>query len=194
MRQITGVLLAAGSSARFGTNKLLVPLADGTPLAVVAARHLRAAVARCVAVVRPGDSELVFLLRAEQLQIVECARAQDGMGASLACGISACADADAWLIALADMPFVLPDTIARVAAALRAGATLAAPIFQGRRGHPVGFARRFAPSLLALSGDRGARILLAQYDAQLTRVACDDPGILRDVDTPADIAQRSAAD
>jgi molybdenum cofactor cytidylyltransferase len=194
MRQITGVLLAAGSSARFGTNKLLVPLADGTPLAVVAARRLRAAVARCVAVVRPDDSELVFLLRAEQLQIVECARAQDGMGASLACGISACADADAWLIALADMPFVLPDTIARVAAALRAGATLAAPIFQGRRGHPVGFDRRFAPSLLALSGDRGARTLLAQYDAQLTRVACDDPGILRDVDTPADIAQRSAAD
>jgi molybdenum cofactor cytidylyltransferase len=194
MRQITGVLLAAGSSARFGTNKLLVPLADGTPLGVAAARRLRAAVARCVAVVRPGDSELVSLLRAEQLQIVECARAQDGMGASLACGISACADADAWLIALADMPFVLPDTIARVAAALRAGATLAAPIFQGRRGHPVGFARRFAPSLLALSGDRGARILLAQYDAQLTRVACDDPGILRDVDTPADIAQRSAAD
>jgi molybdenum cofactor cytidylyltransferase len=116
------------------------------------------------------------------------------MGASLACGISACADADAWLIALADMPFVLPGTIARVAAALRGGAALAAPIFQGRRGHPVGLDRRFAPALLALTGDTGARTLLAQYDAQLIRVACDDPGVLRDVDTPADIAQRSAAD
>lgn len=186
MRQLAGVLLAAGSSARFGTNKLLVPLADGVPMSVAAARHLRASVDRCVAVVRPGDSELAALLAAEQLQVIECARAPEGMGASLACGIGACIDADAWLIALADMPFVLPDTIARVAAAMRGGATLAAPIFQGRRGHPVGFERRFAPALLALTGDAGARALLAQYDAQLTRVACDDPGILRDIDTPAD--------
>lgn len=191
MRQLAGVLLAAGSSARYGTNKLLVPIADGVPMAVAAARHLRAAVDRCVAVVRPGDSALAALLAAEQLQVIECARAPQGMGASLACAIGACIDADAWLIALADMPFVLPNTIARVAAALRGGATLAAPVFQGRRGHPVGFDRRFAPALLALTGEAGARTLLAQYDAQLTRVACDDPGILRDIDTPADFAQRS---
>lgn len=194
MRRVTGILLAAGASARFGTNKLLVPLANGTPLAVAAARHLRAAVDRCVAVVRSEDSDLGSLIKAEQFQVVECARAQDGMGASLACGIRASTDADAWLIALADMPFVLPDTIARVAAALRAGAPLAAPIFQGRRGHPVGFDRRFAPSLLALTGDTGARTLLARCDAQLTRVECDDPGVLRDVDTPNDVAQRSVAD
>jgi molybdenum cofactor cytidylyltransferase len=194
MRQVAGVLLAAGSSTRFGTNKLLVPLVDGTPLAVVAARHLRAVVDRCVAVVRPDDSELVSLFAAERLQVVECARAQDGMGASLAYGIGASADADGWLIALADMPFIRPHTIAEVAGALRSGATLAAPVFQGRRGHPVGFARRFAPSLLALSGDTGARRVIAQHEAELTHVLCDDPGILRDVDRPADIVQRIAAD
>jgi molybdenum cofactor cytidylyltransferase len=188
MRQITGVLLAAGASRRFGTNKLLVPLADGTPLAVAAARHLRAAVDPCVAVVRRGDDELAALLAAEQLQVVECARARHGMAASLACGIRASAFADGWLIALADMPFVLPETIARVAAALRSGAALVAPVFEGRRGHPVGFDRRFAPSLLALRGEAGARALLAQYDRLLMRVACHDPGILRDVDTPADVA------
>jgi molybdenum cofactor cytidylyltransferase len=193
MRDVTGVLLAAGSSARFGTNKLLVPLADGTPLAVVAARHLRAAVDRCVAVVRPDDSELVSLLTAERLQVIECARSQDGMAASLACGIGASADADAWLIALADMPFIHPHTIAQVVGALRGGAPLAAPVFQGRRGHPVGFARRFAPSLLALSGDTGARRVIAQHEAELTQVLCDDPGVLRDVDAATDIAQRLAA-
>jgi molybdenum cofactor cytidylyltransferase len=194
MRQVVGVLLAAGSGTRFGTNKLLVRLADGTPLAVAAARHLRAAVDRCVAVVRPQDHELVSALEAEGLQLVECARAQEGMGASLACGVSASPEADAWLIALADMPFVLPRTIAQVATVLRGGASLAAPVFRGRRGHPVGFDRRFAPSLLALTGDTGARTLLTQHDAELTRVVCDDPGVLRDIDTPADFASRSAAD
>lgn len=194
MRQVTGVLLAAGSGTRFGTSKLLVRLADGTPLAVAAARHLRPAVDRCVAVVRPHDSELASVLMAEGLQVVGCVRAQEGMGASLACGIGACAEADAWLVALADMPFILPRTIAQVAATLRSGAPLAAPVFRGRRGHPVGFDRRFAPSLLALAGDAGARMLLAQHDAELTRVVCDDPGVLRDIDTPADIAPRSAAD
>jgi molybdenum cofactor cytidylyltransferase len=193
MRHVAGVLLAAGASTRFGTNKLIAPLPDGTPIAVAAARALRAAVEECVAVVRPGDRALAALLMTERLQVVECPRAGEGMGASLACGVGACAGADAWLIALADMPFVRLHTIAQVAAALRGGATLAAPLFAGRRGHPVGFARRFGPALLALSGDAGARELVAQHHAELTALACDDPGVVRDIDTHADLLVPAAA-
>jgi molybdenum cofactor cytidylyltransferase len=72
-----------------------------------------------------------------------------------------------------------------VAEALRNGASLAAPVFGGRRGHPVGFARDWFEALAGLEGDRGARDVLAAHAAALALVPCDDPGILVDVDVPS---------
>jgi molybdenum cofactor cytidylyltransferase len=69
---ITGILLAAGYSKRFGSDKLLYPLADGTPMAVAAAQKLYATVNPVLAVVRPESIELADLLSAEGLQIVNC--------------------------------------------------------------------------------------------------------------------------
>ncbi len=187
MRRVTGILLAAGSSRRFGANKLLAPLSDGTPLAVAAARRLIAAVPEAIAVVRPGDVELAAVLGAQGLRIVECAQAQCGMGHSLAAGVAAAGAADAWLIALADMPSIEDSTLASVVAHLVAGSELVAPFHAGRRGHPVGFAAGFGAELLSASGDTGAREILARHASLLTRLDVDDPGILLDVDTPADL-------
>ena len=190
---ITGVLLAAGDSSRFGADKLLHPLPDGTPLAVLSARHLAAAVPRALAVVRTEEGPLARLLASEGLEIVACPRAAEGMGASLACGVAAAPEVAGWIITLADMPFVLPATIARVAAALAQGASIAAPVFHGRRGHPVGFGREFREELLALTGDIGARSILAVHPGKLTLVECDDHGILRDIDAPEDLDPADAA-
>jgi molybdenum cofactor cytidylyltransferase len=187
-RGITGILLAAGSSTRFGGNKLLHPAADGRPVAVAAAHALAAGVDRALAVVRPGDDQLPPMLRAAGLEVIVNERAADGMGASLACGVTAAADAAGWLVALADMPFLRPDTVAAVVRALADGADIAAPVHAGRRGHPVGFGRLFEAELRALCGDSGARTLLDRHRDRMVLVAVDDPGTLRDLDRPADVA------
>jgi molybdenum cofactor cytidylyltransferase len=183
-----GILLAGGASTRFGADKLLHPLPDGTPIAVASFRNLDAVLARIVAVVRPGAGELVRFLRARGAEVTVCDRADDGMGATLAHAVAAARDAGGWVVALADMPFIRSETIRRVAERLGAGAAIAAPRFHGERGHPVGFARRYGDALAALGGDAGARDLLRAEAGALEVFDCDDPGVVRDVDTPADLA------
>lgn len=193
--RIVGILLAAGRGVRFGGDKLLAPLASapadvapGTPVGVAAGRHLVDALPDSLAVVRPADTALAARLRAIGLRIVACPAADDGMGASLACGAAAAQDADGFVVALADMPWIAPATIRAVAAALAGGADIAAPSFDGERGHPVGFARRHRAALAALAGDRGARPLLEANRKRVTLIAVDDAGVVRDVDTRDDLA------
>jgi molybdenum cofactor cytidylyltransferase len=193
--QLTGILLAAGRGARFGGAKLLAPLpaaahgaSAGTAVGVAACLHLIAVVPTVVVVVRPGDSVLADLLRAAGARVIDCARADEGMGASLACGVAAASDADGWIVALADMPWIAPATIAVVADSLRGGADIAATSHIGVRGHPVGFARRHYDVLAGLTGDEGAKAILAEHRDRLQLIEVADGGVLRDVDTPADIA------
>ena len=182
---IVGILLAAGRSARFGRDKLLAALADGTPMAVAALGNLAPAVDSVVAVVRPGDAAIAAVLAAKAARITECPRAADGMGESLAWGVRAAPAARGWVVALADMPWIPRATIGRVVGALRGGESIAAPTWQGRRGHPVGFAAAHYGELIALSGDAGARSILERH--AVSGVAADDEGVLRDVDAPGDL-------
>jgi molybdenum cofactor cytidylyltransferase len=187
--KVVAILLAAGSASRFGADKLQHRLPHGVPLAVQSARHLKAVFGEDVlAVVRPESKELADLLRAEGCRLVRCERAADGMGASLACGVAAAGAADAYLVALADMPFIRPSSITAVRDALAAGVPLAAPYFRAHRGHPVGISSRFREELLRLRGDEGAKALLAQHAAEIAKVAVGDPAVLRDIDTPGDLA------
>lgn len=184
---IVGVLLAAGAGRRFGGDKLLAELRDGQSVAVHACRQLRPAVDRLVAVVRPGADILAAQLAATGAEIAVCERAERGMGASLAHGVAQAPEADGWLIALADMPLVASADARRVADTLRAGAAMAVPVAADRRGHPVGFARRFGQELSALDGDSGARGLLARYAAEVVEIVVADAGAWHDIDTGADL-------
>jgi molybdenum cofactor cytidylyltransferase len=186
-RPIVGILLAAGRSTRFGSDKLLVPLADGVPVAIAALSNLAQAVDDVVAVVRPGDEPLARALGAGGARVTACPRASEGMGASLAWGVRASPLASAWLVALADMPWIRAQSVARVAEAMKNGASIAAAGCRDIRGHPVGFASTFYADLVALSGDEGAKAILSRQ--RISIVETGDNGVLRDVDTPEDLAR-----
>ena len=187
---VVGLLLAAGAGTRFGADKLSHSLPHGVPIAVQAARHLKPAVSRIVAVVRPSAVELARNLSAEGCEVAVCENAAEGMGASLACAARAAGPAEAYLVALGDMPFVRPSSAAAVRDALAAGAELAAPYWRARRGHPVGLSAKFFAQLLTLQGDEGAKKLLAAHHDRLVKIPVGDPGVIRDIDTPADLAPR----
>ena len=187
MTEVVGILLAAGSAKRFGAPKLMHPLDDGTPIGVAAARSLIQAVPNSIAVVRPDDHRLIEAFSALGLKIVENPLADEGMGTSLAAGVSAAANANGWLTSLADMPWIRPETIHMLADRLQNGASMVAPVYGGRRGHPVGFAHRWGENLRTLSGDEGARSLISEHADDLVLQTTMDAGVLADIDHPSDL-------
>lgn len=189
---IRAILLCGGVAKRFGTAKLLAAMPqDATPIGVRAARSLIEGAGNALAVLRAGDDALARALRDAGCEVVESADCARGMGASIAAGVKASRDAEGWLIALADMPRILPATHRAVVDALKRGAKLAAAVdATGRRGHPVGFSSEYFADLAALDGDQGARSVIERHRAWLEVVRVDDPGIFFDIDTPGDLAGR----
>jgi molybdenum cofactor cytidylyltransferase len=202
-----GILLAAGLGSRFDPagvrNKLTEPLpagpSRGLPVAFVAARRLRAALPRVIAVVRPGiastdaarhSDTLRKLLAQAGCEVLVSADAERGMGAALAAAVRSSLDARGWIVALADMPAIAPATMLSIAEAViapDAGAdTIVAPRHDGMRGHPVGFGAAHRAALAALDGDEGARALLREHAVRYIDTL--DAGVVRDVDTPHDLA------
>lgn len=188
-RGIVGVLLAAGIGSRFGGDKLLYRLPDGTPMAVAAAVSLRSACSDTIAVLRPHHDALASLLTAAGCKIIFCTDANEGMGHSLAAGVQATSDASGWVVALADMPFIATASHQAVVSRLRLGASLAASQYHGQRGHPVGFSRIWFDQLTAMTGDEGGKTILEKHRNDLVLCPVEDPGVLRDIDKREDLIE-----
>lgn len=188
-QKIVAILLAAGRGKRFDPagqqDKLLQRLPDGQLVASQSAANLKLVFERVVAVVRPGQQRLMQVLREAGCETSVCVDADQGMASSLQHGLALAAEADAWLVALADMPFVQLETLRHMRTALLDGHTIVVPNYGGRRGNPVGFSQQTRPALQQLQGDAGARSLLS--GSAVYHLEVDDPGILRDIDTPADL-------
>ena len=111
----------------------------------------------------------------------------DGLGTSLKAGIAAVpAEADGAIVCLGDMPQVDAGLIDRLIAAFdpERGALVVVPTFDGRRGNPVVWSRRFFHDLMAISGDIGARHLIGSYAEAVVEVPVAGEAALTDVDTP----------
>jgi molybdenum cofactor cytidylyltransferase len=190
-RRVAGVVLAAGTSARFGgANKLLADL-DGEPLVRHAARTLAdAGLDPLVAVVGHEADRVRAALDGLSVDAVENPDYARGQATSVRAAVGALDPdvVDAAVFALGDMPRVSPDAVALLVAAHRAGRGSAlAAAHEGTRGNPVLFDARHFPALAGVSGDVGGReILRSGTDSAL--VETGDSGVGRDVDTRDDLA------
>lgn len=183
----TVVVLAAGKGSRFkgSAHKLEQSLGDlsvlGSTLHNAVESHLPVVVVTTAALAASARR----LVSAEDVVVVPEDDSGYGMGHSIAAGVAARADSPGWLLLPGDMPMVRPDTLQAVAAALEDHAVAYAQ-HHGRRGHPVGFSAELVSELMRLTGDDGARRIVARYPA--VGVDVEDPGVLVDVDTEADLA------
>jgi CTP:molybdopterin cytidylyltransferase MocA len=158
----------------------------------VAAALLAGGVEELVAVLNPTVPGLREALPADpRVRWVAAPPAPSGQIASLRAGLRALSpSSEAALVALVDQPAVRSVTVAALVQAFReSGASLILPVHQGRRGHPVCFARALYPELLEAPEEEGARAVVRRHRAFLREVAADDPGIHQDVDTPDDLAR-----
>jgi molybdenum cofactor cytidylyltransferase len=187
MSRPTVVVLAAGKGSRFkgSAHKLEQSLGGLSVLGNTLRNAIESHLPVVVVTTEALAADAARLVAARDVLVLPQATAALGMGHSIAAGVAARADSPGWLLLPADMPLVRPATLLAVAAALQHHAVAYAQ-HHGRRGHPVGFSAELYSELMMLSGDEGARRIVARYPA--IGVDVDDPGVLVDVDTEADLA------
>ena len=185
-RRIGALVLAAGFARRFGADKLKTPMPDGKPLIGHTLENISSAFDEILIVSRPETG-----LDPGKWPVTLFDGAEQGMGASLAWGISRLPDWDGCMICLADMPFVQPRTYRSLAAELTPE-NIVIPSLAGRRGNPVGFGRRFFADLSELNDERGGRKIVRRHEADVLEIPVEDPAVLMDIDTPADLSRYQA--
>ena len=196
-RRIAAVVLAAGRSTRMGgPNKMIAEIAR-RPLIRIAAEEAVASRAKPVIIVTGHQrGEVEKAVAGLPVEIVHNPHFVDGLGTSLKAGIAAVpADADGAIVCLGDMPQVDATLIDRLIAAFDPdrGALVIVPTFEGRRGNPVLWSRRFFPDLMAIEGDVGARHFIGRYSEAVVEVPLEGKAALVDVDTPEALVGVKAA-
>jgi len=184
---IRGILLAAGQSSRFGSNKLLHPLGNGKTIIEQSADNLFKACPDSIAVISKQSLKLTELLSNTDLTIIENTQAENGIGSSIACGVHAATDADGWLIALADMPFIDNRIMQKIMQGMGKTKCIIAPSHNQQRGHPVLFSKHFYEQLSQLNSDIGARDIIKNNLDKLKLIEIDDTAIFRDIDVFSDL-------
>ncbi|MEM8687927.1 MAG: molybdopterin-binding/glycosyltransferase family 2 protein [Pseudomonadota bacterium] len=186
--KIAAVILAAGRSTRMGPeNKLLKPI-DGEALVARTVRQLTASGANPTLVVTGHeDGDVRQALVDADVVFIHNPAYRDGLSASLKAGIAAVpGDADGALVALGDMPNVGPQVVDKLISAFNPaeGRSICVPLYKGKRGNPVLWGAEFFGAIKELSGDIGAKHLLADYPEAVCEVEVDDKAVLLDLDTP----------
>lgn len=190
---VAAVLLAAGTSSRYGDENKLLAAVDGAPMVRRSASPLLDAELDEVVVVVGFEAERVRdALGGLDVRFVENPDYESGQASSVRAGVHALrerdSDVDAAVFALGDMPYVSPESVCALVAAFEAGAgTALAAGYDGERGNPVLFDADNVSALAGQDGDVGGKqVLLSASDGAI--VETGDPGVRRDVDRHDDLA------
>jgi molybdenum cofactor cytidylyltransferase len=180
------IVLAAGLGRRFDatSHKLEQMLGSATVLSSSLTRVMSSGLPLIVVTTERLAESVQALVARRDMVVVAGDAPGSGMGLSIAAGVQARPQAEGWLVMPADMPLVRATTLQAVARAIREH-PIAFAQHQGRKGHPVGFSAELYSELSRLTGDEGARRVVARYPAMPVEV--DDPGVLLDIDTTDDL-------
>ncbi|KQV82967.1 molybdopterin-guanine dinucleotide biosynthesis protein MobA [Rhizobacter sp. Root1221] len=185
------IVLAAGRGSRFHgmQHKLTQVIGTSTVLATTLVNALAAEMPVLVVTTEPLAELASHHVATRDIVLLPAAGSEAslglGMGYSIAAGVAARSNASGWLILPADMPLVQPATLRSVARLLDHHPVAYAQ-HHGKRGHPVGFSAELYSELVRLTGDEGARRLIARYPCK--EIEVDDPGVLLDIDTHEDLS------
>jgi molybdenum cofactor cytidylyltransferase len=190
--RIAAIVLAAGRSSRMGSaNKLLADV-SGLPMVRRAVEGAIASQAKPVVVVTGNEQgKMQAALRGCKVTFVHNASFTEGMSTSLQTGLAALpANVDGVLVCLGDMPLVTATALDRLIAAFNPleGRAICVPTWNGKRGNPVLWDRRFFPAMAELAGDVGAKHLIGEHADLVVEVAMSDDAVLTDIDTPDALA------
>jgi molybdenum cofactor cytidylyltransferase len=186
MSGVTGILLAAGSSRRFGADKLSASVGGVPMLTRAASTLLNAGFDLPIVVLGPHAAEHCPLLYGLPVRVVRNRDAESGMASSLVAGLEAAGECEAVCITVCDQPAVTARHLRMLVGAWRkTHASIVASEYGGVQGVPAVFAAEHFAELRELRGDRGAGPLLARYAASLQTIPL--PGGDIDIDTPADL-------
>ena len=180
------LLLAAGRSVRFGSDKRLALMPGGRTVLESTLVNIQASKLPALVCLANDEDAAARICDRMSINFVVCENAKLGMGHTLAEGIVHVSHWQGVLVALADMPFVQASTYSQLGKSLCADA-ICRPECDGRAGHPVGFGANYFGELAAHSGEWGARGLLSKYAAKVSSIDCADSGVLRDIDKPSDL-------
>lgn len=189
--RVGAVVLAAGRSTRMGqANKLLADVRGSPMIRQVVAALPHARLDSIMVVIGHDAPRVEAALAGLPIQIVRNPAYGRGLSTSLRAGLLAIEpDLDGVLVVLGDMPWVSSATIDALLDAFQADApeAICVPVYRRKRGNPVLWPARYVEDMKSLTGDVGARHLLAQLEDEVWEVAVDDPGVLRDVDRLGDL-------
>ena len=164
-----------------GRPKLLLPFRDGTLLGSLIDALREGGVSEIVLVIAPGDEALRAWGAEAGVRIAVNPEPERGMLSTILAGIAAAGDRETLVVCPADLPALLPSTVRTV---LAEPSPLVVPSYRGRRGHPLVISPELIPEIRTLHLDVGLRELLDRHPDRLRIVEVDDPGAVRDVDTP----------
>jgi molybdenum cofactor cytidylyltransferase len=186
--RIACLVLAAGRSSRMAPrNKLLEPIGGEKMVRRVAAVAIASGAEPVIVVTGHEAAAVAGALRGLDVTIVTNPDYTDGLSASLRAGLRALpAGIDGALILLGDMPKVEASVLTALMAAFTGGSAICVPVRHGRRGNPVLWGKSYFAEMMRLTGDVGAKPLMARHEAQLVEVEIATDSIFEDVDAPED--------